>query len=199
MKRHAPATVRNRAAIAQVLASELPPAGLVLEVASGTGEHVVHFARLFPDLMWQPSDADDAALQSITAWRAEASAANVLPPVHLDAAAQDWPFEDADAIVCINMLHISVASASAGLFRHAARILAPGAPLLIYGPFIQPGIATAPSNVAFDAELRARNPEWGLRSTQDVNRLAAESGFSAAVCHTMPANNLMLVFRRASV
>lgn len=196
MKRYAPATARNRAAIAQVLASALPPAGLVLEVASGTGEHIIHFTRLFPDLVWQPSDADDAALQSIAAWRAEANAANVHPPLHLDAAAPDWPIEHADAILCINMLHISAASASAGLFRHAARILAPGAPLLIYGPFIQPGVATAPSNVAFDADLRERNSEWGLRSTHDVNRLAIESGFSAADCHTMPANNLMLVFRR---
>lgn len=181
-----------------MLASELPPAGLVLEVASGTGEHVVHFARLFPSLLWQPSDADDAALQSIAAWRAEAEAPNVLPPVHLDAAAQNWPIEHADAILCINMLHISVASASAGLFRHAARILASGAPLLIYGPFIQPGVVTAPSNMAFDADLRARNSAWGLRSTDDVDRLALESGFNAADCHSMPANNLMLVFRRAS-
>ena len=193
-KRHAPATLRNRDAIAAVLADWLPPSGTVLEVASGSGEHVVHFAAAFPHLHWQPSDPDPAGLTSIAAWRAEAGLANVAPPVALDAAASDWPVERADAILCINMVHISPWEATLGLFAGAARLLAPGAPLILYGPYLEDGVETASSNLAFDRSLKERNPEWGLRNAADVDEVAAEFGFERTRRVEMPANNLTLVY-----
>ncbi|MBO9698150.1 MAG: DUF938 domain-containing protein [Sphingopyxis sp.] len=195
-KRHAPATLRNRDAIAAVLAGWLPPSGTVLEVASGSGEHAVHFAAAFPYLDWQPSDPDPAGLTSIAAYRAEAGLANVARPLALDASAEDWPVDRAAAILCINMVHISPWEATPGLFAGAARLLAPGAPLILYGPYIEPGISTAESNLAFDASLRARNPAWGLRDTGAVKAAAAAAGFAFAERRAMPANNLMLLFRR---
>lgn len=196
-KRHAPATLRNRDAIVHVLAEWLPRAGLVLEVASGSGEHVVHFAAAFPALDWQPSDPDEAALASIAAWSAEAGLANLAPPLRLDAAAPDWPLDRADGLICINMVHISPWRATLGLFAGAARLLARGAPLILYGPFIETGVPTAPSNLAFDASLRARDAEWGLRDLEAVKAAALESGFAFAARQPMPANNLMLLFRRS--
>jgi SAM-dependent methyltransferase len=195
-KRHAPATVRNRDAIAQLLAKELPERGLVLEVASGSGEHILHFAQLFPGLDWQPSDPDPAALRSIAAWRAEAGLANVRPPVRLDAAAADWPLAQADAVLCINMVHISPWAATLGLFAGAARLLATGGLLYTYGPYVEEGVETAPSNLAFDASLRAQNPAWGIRPVSAVADAAAAAGFALAARVAMPANNLSLIFRR---
>lgn len=195
-KRHAPATVRNRDAIAAVLADWLPDTGTVLEVASGSGEHIVHFASIFPHLDWQPSDPDPAGLASIAAWRAEAGLANIAPPLALDAAVDSWPVGQADAILCINMIHISPWSATLGLFAGASRLLASGAPLILYGPYLEPGVATAESNLAFDASLRSRDPAWGLRDTSDVKAVAAGAGFVFVERHAMPANNLMLIFRR---
>ena len=195
-KRHAPATLRNRDAIAAVLAEWLPLGGTVLEVASGSGEHVVHFAAAFPHLDWQPSDPDPAGLASITAWSAEAGGANVAPPLALDAAAPCWPVDRADAILCINMVHISPWAATLGLFAGAARLLAPGAPLILYGPYIDPDVPTAESNLAFDASLRARNPDWGLRDLDRVKAAARGAGLTFAERRAMPANNLMLLFRR---
>jgi hypothetical protein len=195
-KRHAPATLRNRDAIAAVLAGELPAAGLVLEVASGSGEHIVHFAARFPALDWQPSDPDLAALTSIAAWAEDARLANLHPPVRLDAAAPDWPIGRADALLCINMLHISPWAATLGLMAGAKRRLAAAAPLIFYGPFIEPEVPTAPSNIAFDESLRARDPGWGLRNTRAVIAAAAAQGFRLTRRVEMPANNLMLVFRR---
>lgn len=194
-KRHAPATLRNRDAIAAVLADWLPEFGTVLEVASGSGEHAVHFAAAFPHLLWQPSDPDPAGLTSIAAWRAEAGLANLAPPLALDAAAPDWPTGRADAILCINMVHISPWAATLGLFAGAARLLVPGAPLILYGPFIEPDVPTAESNLDFDANLRARDPAWGLRDTDAVKAAADDAGLAFAERRAMPANNLMLLFR----
>ena len=196
-KRHAPATARNRDAIVAVLDDWLPPGGTVLEVASGSGEHVVHFAAAFPQLDWQPSDPDPAGLASIAAWSAEAGRANIAPPLALDAAAPDWPLHRADAILCINMVHISPWAATLGLFAGAARILSAGAALILYGPYLDPEVPTAESNLAFDASLRARDPAWGLRDLDAVKGAAAAAGLDFAERRAMPANNLMLLFRRA--
>lgn len=195
-RRHAPATLRNRDAIAAVLAGWLPPAGTVLEVASGSGEHVVHFAAAFPRLDWQPSDPDADALSSIAAWSADERASNLAPPLMLDAAAADWPLASADAVLCINMVHISPWAATLGLLAGAARILPKGAPLILYGPYLEAEVETAESNRAFDAGLRARNPEWGLRDRHQVAAAAADTGLAFAERRAMPANNLMLLFRR---
>lgn len=195
-KRHAPATLRNRDVIVAVLADWLPAAGRVLEVASGSGEHAVHFATAFPQLDWQPSGPDPAGLGSIAAYRAEAGLANIAPPVALDATATEWPVDRADAILCINMVHISPWEATLGLFAGAARLLAPGAPLILYGPYTEPDVPTAESNLAFDASLRSRNPAWGLRDADAVKATAADVGFAFAERRAMPANNLMLLFRR---
>lgn len=196
-KRHAPATARNRDAIAQLLREILPPAGLVLEIASGSGEHIVHFARLFPALHWLPSDPDPDALGSITAWVDEAALPNIASPVRLDASEPaSWPVETADAILCINMIHISPWAATLGLLEGAAALLPAGAPLYLYGPYLQQGVETAPSNLAFDRSLRQRNPDWGIRSVQEVESAAAARGFSLERTVAMPANNLSLIFRR---
>lgn len=195
-KRHAPATLRNRDAIAAVLTEWLPSGGTVLEVASGSGEHVVHFAATFPAIDWQPSDPDPAGRISIAAWCAEAALANIAPPLALDAAAADWPLDQADAILCINMVHISPWAATLGLLAGAARLLGPGAPLILYGPYIEPDVPTTDSNLAFDASLRARDPAWGLRQLDDVKAAAEAAGLRFAERRAMPANNLMLLFRR---
>lgn len=197
MKRHAPATARNSEPLAEVLAEELPDRGLVLEVASGSGEHAVFLARQFPALEWQPSDVDPEALASVEAWAAEAAVANLRPAIALDAAQANWPIAAADAVLCVNMVHISPWSAAVGLFTGAGRILTSGAPLMLYGPFIEPGRETAPSNLAFDQSLKRRNSEWGLRNTADLDALAADHGLRRAARHAMPANNLVLVYRRS--
>ncbi|EQB09983.1 hypothetical protein L288_05025 [Sphingobium quisquiliarum P25] len=194
-KRFAPATERNRDAILAVLRDELPPSGRVLEVASGSGEHAVHFATALPALDWQPSDPDPAALASIEAWRAEAGLANLLPAIKLDAAAQ-WPVEKADAVICINMVHISPWAAAIGLMQGAGKVLPPGGLLYLYGPYFREGIVTAPSNLAFDASLRARDAAWGLRRVEDVIAIADEEALDFQRLVEMPANNLSLLFRR---
>ena len=194
MKCHAPATERNREPIAAVLTEELPGRGLVLEIASGTGEHAVHFARTYPNLRWQPSDADPVALQSIEEWRAEAGLPNLLAPITLNAAASDWPIAEADAIVCINMVHIAPVAAAEGLFAGAGRLLK-GGPLVLYGPFLEEGLETAPSNLVFDRDLKSRDPEWGLRQLSWVDELAAARGLVRTRRVAMPANNLTLVYR----
>lgn len=195
-KRHAPATLRNREAIAAGLAEWLPASGTVLEVASGSGEHIVHFAANFPALGWQPSDPDPAGLVSIAAWCAEAGLANIAPPLALDASADVWPVDRADAVLCINMVHISPWAATMGLLAGAAKLLPTGAPLILYGPYIEPDVPTADSNIAFDASLRARDPAWGLRNVDDVKAAAASAGLTFAERREMPANNLMLLLRR---
>ncbi|HCJ45182.1 MAG TPA: SAM-dependent methyltransferase [Erythrobacter sp.] len=196
MKRHAPATARNSQPLAEVLACELPASGTVLEIASGSGEHAVFMARRFPALDWQPSDRDAEALASVDAWAAEARLANLRPAIALDAAAPDWPIVSADALLCVNMLHISPWDAAVGLFAGAGRVLGSGAPLVLYGPFVEPDVETAASNHAFDQSLRQRDPAWGLRSTADLDRLAAGHGMTRTARCAMPANNLVLVYRR---
>ena len=196
MKRHAPAAGRNREPIAAVLTEELPPSGLVLEVASGTGEHAVHFARTFPHLRWQPSDPDPAARDSIETWREDEGLANVLPPLDLNAADTAWPLAQAAAVLCINMAHISPISATEGLVAGAARLLGRDAPLILYGPWLEADVETAPSNLAFDADLKSRCPEWGLRQVEWLDRIAAGAGFRRTRRVAMPANNLTLVYRK---
>jgi SAM-dependent methyltransferase len=196
VKRHAPATDRNRDPIASVLRETLPPTGLVLELASGTGEHAVHFARRFPHLEWQPSDPDPNALTSIEAWAADAGLPNLRAPVELDAAGGTWPIDRADAVLCINMVHISPWAATLGLLAGAAGLLPPGGPLYLYGPYRRHGIETAASNEAFDRSLRSRNPDWGLRDLEAVVSAAELNGLSLESVTEMPANNLSLVFRK---
>ncbi len=191
-----PATLRNRDAILDVLRGVLPASGLVLEIASGSGEHVVHFARALPGLTFQPSDPEDAALQSIKAWTQDSALSNVRPPVMLDASSDLWPLAAADAVLCINMIHISPWPATKGLIRGCAKLLRKGAPLYLYGPYRRADVITAPSNEAFDASLKSRNPEWGLRDLEAVAELARAEGFSAPEITEMPANNLSVVFRR---
>lgn len=197
-KKHAPAALRNREAIAGVLSTELPESGVVLEIASGSGEHAVYFADRFSALQWQPSDPDAEALASISAYRADYERGNLLAPQMLDASQPDgWPVRKADAIVCVNMVHISPWAASEGLFKGAASVLGQsGAPLIVYGPYFEEGVAPAPSNLDFDANLRARNPAWGIRTVEMMDELAAAQGFARSARHEMPANNLMLVYRR---
>jgi len=194
-KRHAPATQRNFDAIIQVLRRILPEHGDILEIASGTGEHIIGFARSFPAVNWQPSDVDPAALQSIAAWRGEAGLPNLAAPVQIDVTSQ-WPDISPTAIVCINMLHISPWAATELLFANAALHLQPGAPIYVYGPFIQDGVVIADSNLAFDQSLKSRNPEWGLRTVSAVGDIAADAGFDLEEIAAMPANNLSLIFRR---
>lgn len=193
-KRTAPAIERNRDAITHVLKRCLPPQGTVLEIASGTGEHIIHFAAQFPHLDWQPSDSDPLALASIAAWRAESGSANLRTPVHVDAAT-DWQVRDVAAILCINMVHISPWEATRGLMRNAGRLLPSGGLLYLYGPFRLQNRPTAPSNEEFDHNLKSRNSQWGLRLVEDVAQEAMESGLSLNEVIEMPANNLSLVFR----
>ena len=220
-RRSAPAALRNRDPIADVLADWLPQRGVVLEIASGTGEHVVHFAERFPALDWQPSDLNEDALRSIAAWRDQSGLPNVRPPLAVDAAAGDWPIDRADAVPSIkmdsdscddpkaarkggfdvvlnlNMIHISPWSAALGLLDGAARVLKRGGALILYGPWLQVGVQTAPSNLAFDLQLRERDPEWGLRRVEDFDAAASGRGFRLEQTRAMPANNLMLLFRLA--
>jgi len=199
VKRHSPATARNREPIAGVLRDVLPERGLVLEVASGAGEHAVFFARLFPQLIWQPTDPDPDALRSIEAHLADAALPNLREPVTLDAAAETWSIGAADALLCINMVHISPWAATVGLMRGAGRLLSAGGPLILYGPYRRAGVATAQTNEAFDSSLKARNGEWGLRDLEDVAAEAERQGLRLERVVEMPANNLALVFRKAGM
>ena len=168
----------------------------MLELASGSGEHALHFASALPDLVWQPSDPDSAARESIAAWRADAGLPNLRTPLDLDACRPAWPIAHADAVVAINLTHIAPWRATLGLLRGAARWLAPGAPLVVYGPFRQLDRPLAPSNAAFDGDLKARNPEWGLRLVEEIADEGDELGLRLEEVAEMPANNLMLVFRK---
>ncbi len=173
----------------------LPQQGLVLEVASGTGEHVSFFAASMPGLDWQPTDPDAGRRASIDAWTKEL--ANVRRAVPLDASSSSWPMTKADAVLCINMLHIAPPAATNGLLAGSGRVLGPDGVLVIYGPFRRVGEAMGPGNATFDTDLRARNPEWGLRLLEEVAASASECGFAAPEVVAMPANNLTLIFRRS--
>ncbi len=190
------AAARNRGPILDVLRAVLPKQGLVLEVASGSGEHAVHFAAELPMLTFAPSDASPKARDSIAAWIAYSGAGNVRPPLALDAASASWPIEHADAVLCINMVHISPWAATAGLFDNASKILPAGAPLYLYGPYKRDRAHIAPSNAEFDAGLRAQNPSWGVRDLETVADLGRQAGFEGPEIVEMPANNLSLIFRR---
>ncbi|KAB2940954.1 MAG: DUF938 domain-containing protein [Hyphomicrobium sp.] len=196
-RQYAPSAARNRDPIWNVLAPHMPPRGLVLEVASGSGEHTLHFARASgPELIFQPSDPDAAARASIDAWAAASGLGNIRPAVVLDAAADAWPVDRADVVVCINMIHISPWSSAVGLVRGAARVLPAGGLLFLYGPYRRSGAHTAPSNAAFDLDLRRRNPAWGVRDLETVADLAVAAGFAAPHIAPMPANNFSLLFHR---
>ena len=192
----APSAQRNRDAILAVLAATLPSSGLVLEIASGSGEHAVHFAGALPGLSFQPSDPSPEAVASIAAWAGESGLGNILTPLVLDATAPDWPLAAADAILCINMIHIAPWAATEGLFRQAGRLLKPGQPLYLYGPYRRADRPLEPSNAAFDESLRSRNPAWGLRELDAVAALGAANGFGAPEIVEMPANNLSVIFRK---
>ncbi|TAL34274.1 MAG: DUF938 domain-containing protein [Phenylobacterium sp.] len=195
--RVSPSTARNRAPILEVLAPRLPALGLVLEIAAGAGEHAVHNAAALPHLQWRPTDPDAEALASIAAWRDHAALPNLLPPLRLDASDPDnWPVAQADAIVNINMIHISPWSATQGLMAGAARVLPPGGLLYLYGPYLEAGVETAPSNLAFDQSLKDRNSAWGLRRLEEVAALASECGLRLTERLAMPANNLSVFFRK---
>lgn len=195
-KRHAPATLRNREPIREVLARVFGEPSLILEVASGTGEHAVYFAEHLPHLQWQPSDLDEDLLASIEAYREEAALPNVRPPLRLDASSDAWPIDHADGILSCNMIHIAPIAAAEGLIRGAARILKKGGALVLYGPFREGGRHTAESNERFDADLRARNPEWGVRDLDEIAAKALEHGLVHEETVRMPANNLTVVFRK---
>ena len=194
--RTAPAAARNREPILLVLRGRLPRPALVLEIASGTGEHAVWFSRAISELTWQPTDNDPEALRSIAAWRDKNGSPNLLPPMHLDAASDTWPVAHVDAVVAINMIHIAPWSATKGLIAGAKRILTQGGILFLYGPFREAGVHTADSNAAFDAGLRARDPSWGIRDLDEITELASQHGFMEPERIAMPANNLSVVFRR---
>jgi hypothetical protein len=193
-----PAADRNKAPILDVLETLLPPQGTVLEIASGSGQHVVHFARALPDLRWMPSDPDAEARLSIAAWLASERLPNVDPPIELDVLDRPWPVNvPLDAIVCINLIHISPWSVTAAAFAEAREKLSASGLVYLYGPYKQQGRHTAPTNEAFDRALRAQNPDWGVRNLEDVIDVAVDAGFEHIATVAMPANNLSVAFRRS--
>ena len=201
-KRYAPATQRNREAILKVLQKHLPSQGNILEIASGTGEHAVFFADNLPNLHWYPSDRDPELRASIATWREEYPSPNLHPPLSIDATTKPWQVEteqiNIDAVVNINMIHISPWSACLGLMAGVGRILPAGGVLYLYGPYQKAGKHTAPSNHAFDQSLRDRNPDWGVRNLEDVITAAAENKLIFQEAIAMPANNFSVIFTKTS-
>lgn len=194
-KRYAPAAERNQEVIYQALQSLISPKGALLEVASGSGQHAVYFARRFPDVMYQPSDIDPIAVESITAWRAEAQLDNLKAPIELNTATLPWPVLDMDVVYCANMVHISPWGSTEGLFKGSAQILSRDGKLLIYGPFMVNNQPTTPSNAQFHVSLQEKNPDWGLRDLSRLDQLAAECGLRRTTCLDMPANNFLLEYQ----
>jgi SAM-dependent methyltransferase len=193
----APSTARNREPILQMLRTALPERGLVLEIAAGAGEHALYFAAALPGITWLPTDPDPASLASIAAWRNHAGTENLAPPLRLDACEPaTWPVQAADAIVNINMIHISPWAAAEGLMAGAGQVLPEDGVLFLYGPYLEDAVETAPGNIAFDASLRSRDPRWGIRRLEEVRDLAAANGLTLERRVEMPANNLSLVFRK---
>jgi SAM-dependent methyltransferase len=195
-RRYAPSAARNRDAILKALSPHLPVFGSVLELASGSGEHTMHFAAAHPKLTFQPSDPDPDGRASTDAWTRYLGLTNVAPAVELDVTQSVSPSISADIVICINMIHIAPWSAAVGLMRNAAIVLPTGGLLYLYGPYRRGGEHTAPSNAAFDADLKARNPAWGVRDLEAVATLASDHGFSAPNIEAMPANNFSLFFKR---
>ncbi len=198
LARTSPSAERNKQPILDVLSRLFPAAteAQVLEIASGTGTHAIHFARALPHVQWQPSDPDSMSLVSITAHIEQAGLSNVNQPLELDVCIEPWPVSAASAVYCANMIHISPWAATEALFRNSGKMLAGGGRLITYGPYFQEDIESAPGNVAFDQDLRRRNPEWGIRHLSDVSALAIANGFTYPEIVSMPANNLMLIFSR---
>ena len=191
-----PSAERNKGPIAEILMRVLPAQGEVLEVSSGTGQHVLHFAQAMPHIRWQPTERDANSLKSIASWLGQTSALNVNAPLRLDVHDASWPAHDVAAVVCINMIHIAPLSAAEALLRGAGNVIAPRGILFLYGPYRRQGRHTSPSNEAFDEQLKARNPEWGVRNLEDVVHLASTVGLELEQTHDMPANNLAVVFRK---
>jgi hypothetical protein len=198
LRLHAPAALRNRDFITDILIDHLPPQGLLLEIASGTGEHCVRFGERLPRHVIQPSDPNERARISIDAWIASSHLTNVRAALDIDASLPDWPIAQADAVICINMIHISPWRATTGLFAGAARILGSHGLLFTYGPYMQNGRHTSEGNAAFDADLRSQNAEWGVRPIEDLTQLALSCGFSAPHKIEMPSNNFTLIFKRSA-
>jgi len=197
LRLHAPATQRNRAPILEVLSRVLPGSGTVLELAGGTGEHAAYFAQHLRPLIWQPSDADPEMRRSIDSYARFAEVASMRPALDLDVTWRPWPIARAEAAVCINLLHIAPWAATEGLMAGCAEILdGPDAPLVIYGPFKREGVHTAESNAQFDRMLRAENPAWGVRDVAEVTAVAEARGLRLDEVVEMPANNLILVYRK---
>ena len=192
----APAAERNKGPILEVLRRVLPRRGLVLEIGSGTGQHVAHFAKALPQVSWQPSDPDPENRRSIALWSRAEGLGNVRVPLSLDVRERPWPIDAADAIICINVVHVSPWEATLALFDAAREMLPPEGVLFLYGPYRRGGRHTAPSNENFDADLRAHDPEWGLRDIDELEQVAARAGLVLAEIVDMPANNFSLVFRR---
>ncbi|MET0405870.1 MAG: DUF938 domain-containing protein [Cystobacter sp.] len=195
MKRHAPSADRNREPLLNVLREVLPARGTVLEVASGTGQHAVFFARALPHLTWQPTDREPGALASIEAWRQEEALPNLRAPFALDVQTGPWPTGPVEALVAINLVHISPWEACQGLLEGAGRVLVPGGVLVLYGAYLVEGQPTAPSNLAFDASLRERDPAWGVRELGAVTAEARRHGLERERVLEMPSHNLTVVLR----
>ena len=191
-----PSAERNKAPIADVLDGLLPSSGQVLEISSGTGQHVVHFARRMPRLVWQPTERDAESLRSIAAWLEVEALPNVRAPLFLDVCDDVWPVTHTDAAICLNMIHIAPWPATEALLRGAGKTLRPSGLLFLYGPFQRQGAHTAESNAEFDRQLRARDPQWGVRNLEDVATVATSEGFELGEIHQLPANNLGVVFRK---
>jgi SAM-dependent methyltransferase len=196
VKAHAPAAARNREPILAVLREVLPPRARVLEVGSGTGQHAAHFAAALPEITWQPTDVSEDALESIAAWRAEVELGNLHPPRRVDVSVPGW-CRDAEVVVCINVVHIAPWSVSEGLFEGASAGLPADGVLFLYGPYRFDGAFTAPSNEEFDRSLRARDATWGVRDVRDLDAVGARVGFARVRTEPLPANNHVLVYRRA--
>jgi SAM-dependent methyltransferase len=200
-RQFSPSAARNSGPIREVLEKVLPRSGIALEIGSGTGEHIVCFAKALPGLLWQPSDPDPASRASIAAWIAAEGLANVRTPVAIDVRQAAWGVEDEApfaAVVSLNMIHIAPWESALGLLAGAGRLLRQGGILYLYGPFTRSGAHTAPSNAAFDADLKRRNPSWGVRDLDDLVREAAPHGLKLREVVEMPANNLSLVFVKSS-
>lgn len=197
-RQHSPAAERNADPILHVLQRHVPDRAFVLEIASGTGQHAVHFAQALPGASWQPTDVDPGALASIRAWHNITAPANLQPPCELDVTATSWPVRTADAVVCVNLLHIAPWPVTEALMRGAANLLPAGGRLLIYGPFRVDGQHTADSNARFDADLQLRDPSWGIRDIDAVAEAGRAQGMHHLETVTMPANNRLLVFERSA-
>ncbi len=195
LRRHAPATLRNREPVLSILHDILPDSGTVLEIASGSGEHVAYLAPHFPGLEWQPTDIDRDNFASIQSWTDDVGG-NIRAPVYLDTRESSWPTDTVSAIMCMNMLHISPWDSAVGLMAGARRVLGTDGILFIYGPFRQRGVAFAPSNASFDEFLQMQDPAWGVRDLDDVEALANKHGLVLEKVVEMPANNLSIIFRR---